>query len=39
MMITSPKDGVSGYTFFVNSVLVLHENLATALLIFNPTEG
>jgi hypothetical protein len=39
MMITSPKDGVSGYTLFVISVLVLHENLAAALLIFNPTEG
>jgi len=38
MMITFPKDGVSDYTLFVISVLVLNEKLATALLIFNPTE-
>jgi len=31
MMITSPKDGVSGYTLIVISVFVLHEKLASAL--------
>jgi hypothetical protein len=39
MMLTSPKDGVSGHTLFVISVLVLHEKLASALLFFNPIEG